>query len=109
MRMSIANPSVKIAVLMCLLTALTGCSDHPVLSPKGNDLSMALYTACKRHDQEALAKLTTLTKTAQDNSEITENEALLIQEIIARANQRQQWDEAARLARELLEAQVQGN
>ena len=94
--------------VICLIATLAGCSDHPKLSPKAYDLSLAVYNSCKRNNTDGLAKVKSLAETALKEQQITAKESDVIHGIIAMAVEENQWKDAARLARELLDSQVEG-
>lgn len=96
------------AMLACALSLQVGCGGSPTLNPKAYDITSALYTACRKADPEKLAKLSKLTAESLENGEITEKESDLIIGIIAMAEAEGEWEEAARLSRELMESQVRG-
>ena len=95
-------------MLSCAVALQLGCSDPATLSPKAYEITSALYTACRKADAEKLARIAELTAESLSRGEITEKESDVITAIVAIAESEGDWEEAARLSRELMESQVQG-
>ena len=102
------NRILRLTLAAGLIASFVGCGNPPSFSDEANDIVLALYTTCKRKDQEKLDSLLATTETALAESKITEKEALIIQGIIAMAGHDGEWAEAARLSREFLDSQVKG-
>lgn len=92
-----------VLLLVALLTL--GCGGYPEVSPKTNELAMALYGACNRKSEDSLTKASELIDQAHQANEINSSEQKWLQQIVEKAESGD-WEEAMLEAREIMDDQA---
>lgn len=98
------HPAAQGLLAVLLAFGLMGCG-YPEISPKSYELATALYSACNRHSEEHLAKVSDLMETHAESGDITDREFEWLQAIVEQAEEGD-WEAAASEARQIMNDQV---
>lgn len=87
------------------LVVAGGCGSYGRISPTAYEFAKALYSICNRQAHEALDPVGDQITQAQEEGELSEQEASWLGDVIAHARDGD-WDAAAAAARQMMEDQV---
>ena len=104
MRDSILQKSFCSMLVVVIVMQLNACG-YPEVSPQTYEISKALYSVCNQKSEERLQVVKKLIESSLENKEINENEAQMLNDIVAQASE-DQWESAMVEARNLMQDQI---
>ena len=95
------------AVILLGVLLLRGCSGYGEVSQSAYKLAKALHSICDRQDEAGLKKFLDILRKMSESEEISSQEQRWLSEI-SQIAQEGDWEQATKMARQLMEDQVAG-